>query len=721
MPTIKDIAKYAGVSHGTVSNVLNHKGNVSAEKIKLVEQAAKELGYKFNSQASQLRSGTSKNVCVIVPRIDKVKYSKVYAGIENELCQHDIKLELICTNGLHYVEKQVLNKALESNPMAVILVSSSLKNKETVPEGTQIVMLDRYVRGFPESAVFVSFNYEKAGREIAEKCVKDGNKSVAILCESMSYTCDKKFVGAATNILESEGCYCEVFSGLDFMKLNSAFDILYAADAFDAIIVMSEEDVDSLKMAHRYNPDLKIPSIYAVVNKEIGLTDGNMYEMDYKLMGRHIAEMVLEKKEEPFSIEPFSIDGSFKKGTNFLTKKEETIRFLTVKNATSKAIKCLLPLFCKQSGINVKVIEVPYDELYKMVLKISANDETIFDLVRIDMAWIPKEGQLIFQKIDRDNKYMCNVMGKLLPNIPDEYSTVNGIQYTIPLDACVQMLFCRKDIFENELIKRGFYEKYRRKLEIPRTFEEYNQVARFFTQKYHKHSPTMYGNTLTYGRSFVAACEVLLRFYEKDVSLFDDSGNLKIFTQEMKEAFQNCLEAYKYATNDTHMWWREAAKMFSEGNVAMNITFSNYASDMVHQVNSKVAGKITYSEVPGGHPLLGGGSIGITKSSNKVNECYRFFEWLYSDEISEMITYLGGFIPNRNIIKNAEILELYPWFENIEDMMQKGRRNNQSKNPKFNEFVFEDIIGTALMTSILEATNCDEALIQAQKNCDNMF
>lgn len=50
MPTMKDIAKEAGVSHGTVSNVLNKTGKVSIEKIKLVEAAAKKLGYVPNAQ-----------------------------------------------------------------------------------------------------------------------------------------------------------------------------------------------------------------------------------------------------------------------------------------------------------------------------------------------------------------------------------------------------------------------------------------------------------------------------------------------------------------------------------------------------------------------------------------------------------------------------------------------------------------------------------------------
>ena len=48
MPTIKDIAREAGVSHGTVSNVINGRGNVSVEKIRLVWQAAEKLGYPGN-------------------------------------------------------------------------------------------------------------------------------------------------------------------------------------------------------------------------------------------------------------------------------------------------------------------------------------------------------------------------------------------------------------------------------------------------------------------------------------------------------------------------------------------------------------------------------------------------------------------------------------------------------------------------------------------------
>lgn len=74
MPTINDIAKEAGVSHGTVSNVLNKTGKVSIEKIQLVENAIKKLGYVPNVQAQRLRQGSPNTIAVILPSLKETKY-----------------------------------------------------------------------------------------------------------------------------------------------------------------------------------------------------------------------------------------------------------------------------------------------------------------------------------------------------------------------------------------------------------------------------------------------------------------------------------------------------------------------------------------------------------------------------------------------------------------------------------------------------------------------
>ena len=62
MPTIKDIAREAGVSHGTVSNVINGRGNVSVEKIQLVWQAA-EAGLQGQQQGTKPPAGSGPQHC----------------------------------------------------------------------------------------------------------------------------------------------------------------------------------------------------------------------------------------------------------------------------------------------------------------------------------------------------------------------------------------------------------------------------------------------------------------------------------------------------------------------------------------------------------------------------------------------------------------------------------------------------------------------------------
>ena len=94
MATLDNIAQKAGVSHGTVSNVLNKRGNVSAKKIKLVEDAARALGYYVNESAQTLRKGMSKVIHLIIPFELRRKYDSFVSGAYLAISGTDYKIEL---------------------------------------------------------------------------------------------------------------------------------------------------------------------------------------------------------------------------------------------------------------------------------------------------------------------------------------------------------------------------------------------------------------------------------------------------------------------------------------------------------------------------------------------------------------------------------------------------------------------------------------------------
>ena len=64
--SVKDVAAAAGVSLGTVSNVLNRPDRVSAATRERVERAMAELGFVRNESARQLRAGTSRTLAYVM-------------------------------------------------------------------------------------------------------------------------------------------------------------------------------------------------------------------------------------------------------------------------------------------------------------------------------------------------------------------------------------------------------------------------------------------------------------------------------------------------------------------------------------------------------------------------------------------------------------------------------------------------------------------------------
>lgn len=90
--SIRDVAQRAGVSVGTVSNVLNRPEEVSADSVERVTQAIDELGYVRNDAARKLRAGVSTTVGFVVLDGQNPFYTDVVRGAEDEATRHGIAI-----------------------------------------------------------------------------------------------------------------------------------------------------------------------------------------------------------------------------------------------------------------------------------------------------------------------------------------------------------------------------------------------------------------------------------------------------------------------------------------------------------------------------------------------------------------------------------------------------------------------------------------------------
>lgn len=99
MPSIRDVAREAGVSVATVSRALSKPEKVSAASLQRVQKAVEKMGYRPNMLARNFRSTRSYSIVVLVPDISNPFYSLVIRSLEDRAKQKGYAVLLGDTRG----------------------------------------------------------------------------------------------------------------------------------------------------------------------------------------------------------------------------------------------------------------------------------------------------------------------------------------------------------------------------------------------------------------------------------------------------------------------------------------------------------------------------------------------------------------------------------------------------------------------------------------------
>ena len=122
MTNIKDVAKRARVSVGTVSNVLNSLSTVSAENIGKVRGAIKELDFKPCRIATSLSNKKTSNIGLVIPDIASPYYADLIKGISDSIEASGYNIFLCGSNDNLEKESKIINDLLSLWIDGIIIV-----------------------------------------------------------------------------------------------------------------------------------------------------------------------------------------------------------------------------------------------------------------------------------------------------------------------------------------------------------------------------------------------------------------------------------------------------------------------------------------------------------------------------------------------------------------------------------------------------------------------
>ena len=726
MATLKDIANLAGVSQGTVSNVLNGRGNVSSKKIKLVEAAAAQLGYTVNERAKLLRKGHSNILALVLPNTRLRRYNDIHTCFKSAAERLGYSVSLYLTDDIPARELGLISKLRSDMVAGVAMISCiTTSNNPYLEAGfaeSELLYLERQNR---QDSNYLGFDYFDAGLELG-KIAAQGSGKFALLAETPYYSNDKAFIGGFTSAFPVAQQNRIRVSRIDRrQRQKDLIQLLSTEQNIGSFFSASFSLTKSLStVSQTFFPDIRNVPIYTVAPLHT-LPEGSYqkYEFDFRLLGNNAAQQLIAQLENPEEKPATALlpAAGFRQWAPqpIPHNTAKALNLLMLNGPEAIAVQNLSRIYTNSTGIKINVSVFSYDEIYEIL---STTGGKAFDILRIDITFLSWFAQKLLIPLEELDPNISQILPQFLDGVSQRYSTVANTIYALPFSPSVQLLYYRKDLFDSTVLRRLYQEQYKCDLQPPTNFTEFNRIAEFFTKKQNPNSPVDYGTSLTLGSFGVAGSEFMARYLETHKNLYDEDGKVRLNGPEGNLAMQQLIDLKELAPTHSNTWWTDTAEDFASGRLAMAILYSNYASDLIRE-GSNISELIGCTLVPGQNPILGGASLGISKCSRHPQEALNFTKWLCSETISSAATLLGGVSPCKAAYQNYELVDSYPWLDlaGKSFSIANGRRQPPEDTSPFNERQFLNIIGLAVKNAYYGIQSPADALDWAQKEFDQCF
>ncbi len=195
--SIKEVAKLAGVSVATVSNVLNNTKKVRTETKQRVTEAVQKLNYQINPLARNFRKGESKIIGFVVSNLANYFFQDIAQSLEKRLARDGFRPVLIDSKEDKATEIENVRNLLASSVDGLVIAPTtedcSYLNFLLEDQNTPIVFIDRKPVGF-DGDLIMSTN-EQGMHEAVKHLISKGHREIAFIGSRYDSTMNERISG----------------------------------------------------------------------------------------------------------------------------------------------------------------------------------------------------------------------------------------------------------------------------------------------------------------------------------------------------------------------------------------------------------------------------------------------------------------------------------------------------------------------------------------------